>query len=167
MCVFRSFSRGLICPSKLQQEWRPGGGRHGREMGCQLLVISLLGEQNKSRGQTGAPASRLDCAVRHKVPGNRFGAGGEDSQRLSAPGRVTESLRISVSFSTEQEEGHLPWWCMGTTKHRQAGSILRRKISKDRKRDGRSTGFGANFRNHLCSESGEGSVRQTPALSLV
>lgn len=49
---------------------------------------------------------------------------------------------------------------------RQAGSILRRKISKDRKRDGRSMGFGANFRNHLCSESGEGSVRQTSALTV-
>lgn len=38
------------------------------------------------------------------------------------------------------------------------------KISKDRKRDGRSMGFGANFRNHLDSKPVEGSVGQTHSL---
>lgn len=40
--IFVAFLEGLFVLLKLQQEWSPGG-EHGREVGCWLLVISLLG----------------------------------------------------------------------------------------------------------------------------
>lgn len=127
-----------------------------------LCWVLGRGEQNQSRGQTGGPLPHPGLAVNFLATALGQGKG-------RASGWVIAGVSLNLlgflhpSLQKRGKDTGLGGaWVPLTTGKQDLFSGG--KISKDRKRDGRSMGFGANFRNHLGSKSVEGSVGQTHSL---